>query len=181
MQRLRRGNLIPKTLVLNADYNPISVTSANRSIMLCRANKALALEESDQLLRSENESIPCPSVIVLSRYVKVNRLISRTVRDTASRYEIMARDNWECQYCGSAATTIDHIVPISKGGPSTWKNLVAACWSCNNKKGSKPLTETGMTLRRPAEAPSPWENWKIRSQPDCNHRHAWRKYLMPES
>ncbi len=175
------SNGLPKTLVLNADYSPISITTAIRSIMLCRASKAIALEQSGHELRSENETIQAPSVIVLAQYVKMfTAAAPKRVRLTPSRSEVMRRDDGTCQYCGSVATTIDHVRPVSKGGASTWDNLVAACWPCNNKKGSMLLSDPrlDMSLRCHPRQPSPRENVGPRL---ASYQHTWRKYLMPDA
>ena len=178
----------PQTLVLNADFQPISITSASRSIALCQVNKAAVLEHSGLQLRSEKETIAAPSVIVLSTYIKVGREAQKRVRDTATRYEILRRDAFECQYCGAPATTLDHVFPISKGGKWTWDNMVAACWPCNNKKGSKLLSsaDLGMSLRRPARKPTSGEHITLRHTVDeatspLAYRRTWRKYLLPNS
>ena len=191
---------LPKTLVLNSDYQPISITSSARSIMLCRANKAMALESTGQELHSETEIFDAPSVIVLSNYVSITFTAAERVRATASRVEIMRRDQHECQYCGSVATTLDHVHPISKGGKSTWENLVAACWPCNHKKGNSLLSDRnlGMSLRRPVEKPEAHEAITLRHVISSNdhsqhassdadagsstsYRNTWRKYLLPAS
>ena len=132
------------TLVLNADYTPLSITSAIRSIGLISENKAHALEMSGQYLRSEVLRLACPSVIVLSHYVKRNeqwaskqRLFNgqKGISMSVDRRSIFRRDNQTCQYCSAHATTIDHVIPKSKGGDASWGNLVACCAPCNLRKG----------------------------------------------
>lgn len=98
----RAPTSIPKTLVLNADYSPISLTNAARSIMLIRRGVAMALEDSGLKLNSENETFEAPAVIVLSSYVKVKYNAKKILNQSASRGEIMRRDDYTCQYCGSA-------------------------------------------------------------------------------
>lgn len=177
-------NLLPRTLVLNADYQPISITSAVRSIALLREKKAHAVEMTSDVLKSELQSWVCPSVIVLSTYVKLKQPGPVSVRITPSRREILKRDGHECQYCRAPATTLDHIVPRSKGGSSTWENLVAACWPCNLKKGNMDLEQTPLRLRRAAQKPSfrqPVELINslsgLAERADGSHRAVWRKYL----
>ncbi len=106
--------------------------------------KADMVEKRDGIVvRSINKSFPCPSVIRLSAYIKVPYK-----KIELSRKNIHRRDNYRCQYCGSRSTelTIDHIVPKSRGGIDSWENLVTACISCNNKKGSRTPDEAKMKL-----------------------------------
>lgn len=145
------------TLVLNADYTPLSVTSAIRSVRLIDNNKAFALEHSEQILRSEMLRLACPTVIVLSQYAQTlpSKLARKKIHaELCSRSQILNRDAHSCQYCGSPATTVDHIVPKCRGGISTWTNQVASCSSCNAKKGSRELALTSMKLRRTPREPS---------------------------
>lgn len=149
-----------KTLVLNADYTPLSITSAVRSVGLIDKNKAFPLEMSSNHLRSEMLRIACPSVVVLSQYVSINRRAApdpKAVLRPVDRYSVLRRDGHTCQYCMAPATTLDHVVPRSKGGESLWTNLVAACQACNSKKGAKLLSQTDMKLRREPRAPSAHE------------------------
>ena len=149
-----------RTLVLNADYTPLSITSAVRSIGLIEKNKAHALEMSQQTLRSEFLRLAAPSVIVLSQYVKRADYIKthkEKALTLANRTLIFKRDDHTCQYCGAPATTVDHIVPKSKGGGFTWTNLVAACSPCNVRKGNRSLDQTAMTLRKPPRIPDAHE------------------------
>ena len=178
----RAGSLIPKTLVLNADYLPISVTSAVRSLTLLREQRAHVVEMASDLIKSEREVWACPSVIALSRYVHISSdsALDRLRRNSVTRHQIMRRDGGACQYCNAPATTVDHIIPRSKGGGSTWENLVAACTPCNAKKGSKDLQETNMHLRRPVP-PRPSERHQLTSPLPLtlavSRNSVWRKYL----
>jgi 5-methylcytosine-specific restriction endonuclease McrA len=71
-----------------------------------------------------------------------------------SRRGVMARDHFRCAYCGRTATTVDHVVPQSRGGPNTWTNTVAACGGCNQRKGDRTPAEAGMPLRVEPSAPT---------------------------
>ena len=185
----RATTSIPKTLVLNADYSPISLTNAARSIMLIRRGVAMALEDSGLKLNSENETFEAPAVIVLSSYVKVKYNAKKILNQSASRGEIMRRDDYTCQYCGSVATTLDHVHPVSKGGTSRWDNLVAACVPCNTKKGNMLLGDPRlqMTLRGCVPSrPTPMEALTMThvsyAPPSVKtYRSTWRKYLMPDA
>nr|WP_246361159.1 HNH endonuclease [Haloechinothrix aidingensis] len=87
----------------------------------------------------------------------------------------MHRDRCRCAYCGSKATTVDHVVPRSRGGAHTWQNCVACCSKCNHRKADRLLAELGWTLRTVPEAPrGPY--WRLLTQ--INDRDAdWRPYL----
>ena len=120
---------MPRTLVLNADFSPLSITRAARGLSLLRQNKAVVVEAGSTVLRSEKLALEPPSVIVLTQYRTMQEHKSlRSGTDTVTnRWLILERDSHTCQYCGAKdASTIDHVKPVSKGGPSTWGNLVAA-------------------------------------------------------
>ncbi len=140
-----------QVLVLNASYEPLSLVSVRRAVVLLLREKAELLEVTQQVLRSSNRAMPEPLVIRLVQYV---RLPHRHVPSTRSG--IMLRDAYTCQYCGETPghhlLTVDHVVPRSRGGRHTWDNLVTACTRCNQRKGSLTPDEAGMTLiKRPVE------------------------------
>ncbi len=140
-----------QVLVLNAGYEPLSLVSVRRAVVLLLREKAELLEATQQMLYSTNHSIPEPLVIRLVHYV---RLPHRRVPPT--RGAVMLRDAFTCQYCadkpGQLHLTVDHVIPRSRGGQHHWTNLVTACKRCNQRKGSHLPEETEMTLvRRPFE------------------------------
>jgi len=140
-----------QVLVLNASFEPLSLVSIRRAIVLLLREKAELLEVTQQMLHSCNHSLPVPLVIRLVHYV---RLPHRKVPST--RTAIMLRDAYTCQYCGESPghdyLTVDHVTPRSRGGSHEWHNLVTACKCCNQKKGSLTPEEAGMQLiRRPFE------------------------------
>ena len=134
-----------QVLVLNASYEPLSLVSVQRAVVLLLREKAEMIEATQQMLRSSSRAIPVPLVIRLVKYV---RLPHRRV--PATRSAIMLRDAYTCQYCGTAPgrlqLTVDHVIPRSRGGGHTWQNLVTACTRCNQKKGSNTPEEAQMTL-----------------------------------
>jgi 5-methylcytosine-specific restriction endonuclease McrA len=140
-------------LVLNATYEPINVCTVRRAVVLLLKEKAEVIEQSDRTLHSANESMTRPMVIRLVTYVRVPR---DTHRRKITRRAVFARDNWTCQYCGSRQQlTVDHVIPRSKGGPSTWDNIVAACAPCNRRKGDSLPLQAGMQLAHPPRIPNP--------------------------
>ena len=92
-------------------------------------------------------------MIRLVSYVRIPR---DTHRRKITRRAVFARDDWTCQYCGSRSNlTVDHVVPRSKGGPSSWENIVASCAPCNRRKGNALPRQAGMSLSRAPGTPSP--------------------------
>jgi 5-methylcytosine-specific restriction endonuclease McrA len=140
-------------LVLNATYEPLHIVSLRRAIVLLLKEKAEILEATDQRIRAAGFSLPIPSVIRLVYYVRVPRRISIPL----SRRTVMMRDNYTCQYCGaqpsSGMLTIDHVLPKTRGGASSWDNMVCACQKCNLRKGCRTPQEAGMPLRAEPKRP----------------------------
>jgi 5-methylcytosine-specific restriction endonuclease McrA len=138
-------------LVLNATYEPLCVVPLRRAVVLVLAEKAIVIEAGEGVMRSERQSIPVPTVVRLSRYVRVP--YRREVPLT--RRAILDRDRHSCVYCGLRADTIDHVRPRSRGGEHTWANVVAACARCNHRKGDRLLQELGWRLLvAPAQPPA---------------------------
>jgi 5-methylcytosine-specific restriction endonuclease McrA len=134
-------------LVLNASYEPINVCAARRAIVLVLKGVAMTEEENGHFLHSARVTFRVPSVIRLLEY----RRIPHQTR-ALSRKNILLRDRNSCQYCGvvlsASELTLDHVIPRSRGGSSTWENLVACCHSCNRRKGNQLPSEAGMKLIR---------------------------------
>lgn len=161
-----------RTLVLNAGYEPLGVVSFRRALMLVMNQKATVLEQSEELLvRSASDAFELPSVILLSRYVRVPN--SRAI--PVSRRGVLRRDQNRCAYCAKPANTIDHVQPKSRGGKDTWENLVACCLRCNNKKGDKTLSEIGWTLNFSPRMPH-GTSWIVRGAEHAEPQ--WQNYLQ---
>jgi 5-methylcytosine-specific restriction endonuclease McrA len=161
-----------RTLVLNAGYEPLGVVSFRRAIMLVLNQKATILEQNDELkVRSATGEYELPSVILLSRYVRVPG--SRNI--PVSRRGVLRRDSNRCAYCSKSATTIDHVQPKSRGGTDSWENLVACCLRCNNKKGDKTLAEIGWTLSVTPRMPH-GTSWIVRGADHAEPE--WQSYLQ---
>jgi 5-methylcytosine-specific restriction endonuclease McrA len=134
-------------LVLNATYEPVNVCAVRRAVILILNGVALAEEESGGMIHSTSRAMPIPSVIRLLEF----RRIPYQVR-ALSRKNILIRDRHTCQYCGkvlpASELTLDHVIPRSQSGKSTWENLVASCHACNNRKGDRTAEAAGMKLLR---------------------------------
>jgi 5-methylcytosine-specific restriction endonuclease McrA len=123
----------------------MSVVNVRKAVGLLFLGKAEMIAANDgRVLRSVSSAMPLPSIVRLSSYVKVpfKRII-------LSRKNILRRDSHRCQYCGRGdlPLTVDHVIPISRGGEDTWENLVCACVSCNNRKSDRTPDEARMPLR----------------------------------
>jgi 5-methylcytosine-specific restriction endonuclease McrA len=136
-------------LLLNATYEPLAVVPMRRAVVLVLARKAVVVEHGASELRSERQSIRVPAVIRLTRFVKVpyRRKVPLT------RSALLARDFHRCAYCRGTATTMDHVVPRSRGGHHEWTNVVAACSRCNSRKGNRLVHEIGWTLHSSPKEP----------------------------
>ena len=140
-----------RTLVLNSGYEPLQLVSWKRAMVLLYASKAEMVSQYEDSIRSVSKEHPLPSVIKLNKYIRSARRFHFV---TLSRRNILLRDGLRCQYCAIKCSpkvaTIDHIIPKSRGGRTSWENLVTACPPCNRKKGNKYLRDVEMDLlRRP--------------------------------
>jgi 5-methylcytosine-specific restriction endonuclease McrA len=159
-------------LVLNATYEPINVCTVRRAVVLLLKEKAEVIERSETVLRSSNSTFTKPIVIRLVSYVRIPR---DTHGRKITRRALFARDNWTCQYCGARANlTVDHVIPRSKGGTSSWDNVVASCAPCNRRKGDRLPPQVGMELRRQPRPPGPTVFIHVASP---RIPTAWEQYL----
>jgi 5-methylcytosine-specific restriction endonuclease McrA len=140
-----------KVLVLNHTYEPLHFCNVKRAIIMVLQGKAENVEMSDRVIRSPSRNLPLPAVIRLLRYIR------RSYRKSLafSKKNVFRRDNYTCQYCGRIGPdlTIDHILPRSLGGKTSWDNVVVACQACNVRKGNRRLDETDMRLLRKVKPP----------------------------
>ncbi|GAA0146264.1 hypothetical protein Leryth_012260 [Lithospermum erythrorhizon] len=143
-------------LVLDISYRPVNVVCWKRAICLEFMEKADVLEYYDQTVRSSNGSFYIPAVLRVPHLLQVIKRRRRS--NTLCRKNVLLRDDFTCQYCSSGdKLTIDHVIPIARGGEWTWENLVTACASCNSKKGHKTLAETNMKLMKEPKAPKDYD------------------------
>jgi 5-methylcytosine-specific restriction endonuclease McrA len=160
-------------LVLNATFEPINVCTVRRAVVLLLKEKAEVIEHAGWQLHSATTTMSRPVVIRLVTYVRIPR---DTHRRKITRRAVFARDDWTCQYCGSRSNlTVDHVVPRSKGGPSSWENIVASCAPCNRRKGNSLARQVGMRLLRQPRTPSPHVFIHVATP---SIPAAWRTYLV---
>ena len=172
-------------LVLNADfrplsYFPLSLWSWQDSIKAVFLDRVNIVSEYAAVVRSPSFEMKLPSVISLKQYVSLDR------RPAFTRFNVFLRDRFECQYCAEALPaedlTFDHIVPRSRGGRTSWDNVVTACQECNLIKGNRLLEETCMTLMRPVEEPTTFQlQQNGRAFPPNFLHESWRDFLYWDS
>ena len=161
-----------RVLVLNATFEPINVCSVRRAVVLLLKEKAEVVERGAWELHSERTTLSRPAVIRLVSYVHVPRDHHRR---KITRRAVFARDGWTCQYCGSRSNlTVDHVIPRSKGGQSSWENIVASCAPCNRRKGDRLPRQAGMHPRHAPRAPHAGIFIQVATP---TIPAAWRQYL----
>lgn len=155
-----------RVLLLNSDYSPMHFISDMRAFSLVFKGRAEVLDMGgkpsvwSEEVRTSNTSFKIPATIRL--LTRVNR---KWMPPRFRKKAVFFRDDWRCQYCQAdlhrSNMTIDHVQPKSRGGPSTWKNCVASCKSCNRKKANKTPYEAGMSLFKQPMEPTPIHFFEI--------------------
>jgi 5-methylcytosine-specific restriction endonuclease McrA len=165
--------LSSSVLVLNSSYEAVNVVTAKRAMVLVCKGAAIVQETAGGFLRTPRITLPVPAVIRLLVY----RAVPKHTR-SVSRKSIMIRDAYTCQYCRAtlpaAKLTLDHVTPRSKAGKSTWENLVACCYPCNNRKGDRTPGEARMPLAKQPRQFGLHARHKLLSQGS----ELWGKYLF---
>ena len=159
-----------QALVLNASYEPLCVVSGRRAVVLLLTDKAVPLAEGDAVLHSARSSVRVPAVVRLTHFVRV------PYRTTVplTRKAVFARDGGRCVYCDGPATSLDHVVPKSRGGPHSWDNVVSACGRCNHVKADRGIAELGWRMPRQPSAPT-GAAWRVVGTRRVDPR--WRPWL----
>lgn len=140
-------------VLLNADYSFLNTVNWKRAMCLISKGKVQVLKQSERIVRTaEGVAIKIPSVMRLIKLIRtlyINRV-------PFSKKNVLVRDGFKCAYCGKDARrlTIDHIVPKSKGGRTSFENCVSSCMPCNNIKGGRTPTEARMYLKVKAYQPT---------------------------
>lgn len=179
-----------RTLVLNRSWLPISTTTVRRAVLLMARGAAGAVHpetyevahwdawvergpSTADRLEGQGFRLPVPEVIVLTVY---NGIPDRPVAFT--RRNVYRRDGYRCQYCnvrpGPDHLTLDHVVPRSRGGTTTWENCVTACFRCNARKANRTTRECGMHPRTAPALPA----WPGGLDPaTLDQRPVWRRFF----
>lgn len=165
-----------KTLVLNADYRPLSIFPLSlwdfaSTLSAVVSGKAVAVDYHDVEVRSARQSWPLPSVVAMTAWTRPPEGVA------FNRRNILVRDNFSCQYCGCRLSmsdlTFDHVIPRSAGGRTNFDNIVAACAPCNSRKANR----RDIRPRIPPRVPSPWEMARIQPPDTAGMHPSWRCYL----
>lgn len=159
-------------LLLNNGYEPLKVISWQRAVTMWFLGKVEIVEEYEHDIRSVSLVIKAPAVVRLLRYVKISKR-----KPPLCKANILARDNFECQYCSVKLTTgestLDHVIPRSRRGITTWNNIVTCCKSCNRRKGGRTPEEANMPLRKAPVQPDwlPVLNFRLNGGIPLSWRH----------
>jgi 5-methylcytosine-specific restriction endonuclease McrA len=168
-------------LVLNADYRPLSYFPLStwgwqETIKAIWLDRVMVLSHYDRVVRSPSAEHRLPSVVALRQYIPLTR------RPPFTRFNVFLRDRFSCQYCGDGRSaselTFDHMVPRSRGGRTSWSNVVAACTRCNLAKGSRLPQECGIRPLSKPRAPTAFElQERGRGFPPNFLHESWRDFL----
>ncbi len=172
-------------LVLNADYRPLSyfplsLWSWQEAVKAVVMDRVDVVAEYDLTIHSPRLNMRIPSVISLREYIRAAR------HPAFTRFNVFLRDCFSCQYCGRRMPThdltFDHVTPRSRGGRTTWENVVTACAACNMSKGSRSCREARMFPRAQPRRPSSYELQDAGRIFPPNFLHeSWRDYLYWDS
>lgn len=178
VQVLNRPPSGSPALVLNADYRPLSYYPLSlwpwqetiKAVFLGRVD---VVSTYDTVIHSPSLEILLPSVVSLKSYVAQDRAPAFT------RFNLFLRDGFSCQYCGRGEDlTFDHLLPRSRGGRTTWENILTACASCNLAKGGKTPAEAAMRPRRQPCRPTMYQLQERGRRFPPHHLHeSWLDYL----
>jgi len=164
------------TLLLNASFEPLKVIPWQRAMVLLALEKvSLVAEHDSQEIRTVSLTIKMPAIVRLNKYLRWQEHPIRF-----SRHNIYARDGYRCQYCheffDENQLTLDHVRPRSRGGKTTWLNIVACCFTCNHQKRDRTPKEAGLTLFQKPTKPRSMGQLTMRMRFQ-NPPESWKLYL----
>jgi 5-methylcytosine-specific restriction endonuclease McrA len=162
-----------QVLVLNSTYEALNITTFKRAVKLLFSGKAEVVHRGEAEILTPVFAMRMPTIIRMLYFIR-----RPMQRPGLTKKNVLLRDDYECQYCGSRAgqsMTVDHVLPKSRGGRSSWENLVCACVRCNNRKNDRTPEDANMPLKRKPRAPRyiPWVQVQRHTLPD-----EWQKYLF---
>jgi 5-methylcytosine-specific restriction endonuclease McrA len=163
------------TLLLDQGYQPLRVIPWQRALCMHFVGKVELVSAHDWIIRTVSSSYVAPAVVRLLRRVKVRPMYVRF-----SRENVYLRDGYRCQYCNKGCSgadlTLDHVIPRSRGGKTTWRNVVTACVECNRRKGRETPEEARMPLKMPPLRPR-WLAPRVFQLGEETLPEAWRDWL----
>lgn len=172
-------------LILNADYRPLSyfplsIWPWQEAVKAIFRDTVRVISEYDRSVHSPTTEFKLPSVLALKEYVPISHTPAFT------RFNVFLRDAWHCQYCSDMfkthQLTFDHVIPRSRGGKTSWDNIVAACRDCNTKKGSKMPHDCGMHPMTAPREPTIYELQETGKRFPPNFLHgSWGDFLYWDS
>lgn len=165
-----------KVLLLNLSHEVLGLISWRDAVKKIFRNVAIKPYGHDDFYKVStiNGHFNLPTVLILSQYKYIP--YKKTILNADN---LLKRDDFTCQYCGKhinrKTMTMDHVIPISKGGKKNWKNIVASCFGCNNKKSNKSLKDSKMRLKKNPEIPSSLllDSFEIKKI-----RNSWKKWIF---
>jgi len=172
-------------LILNADYRPLSyyplsLWSWQEAVKAIFRGTVTVLSEYDRVIHSPTQEFKLPSVIALNEYIPLSQ------KPAFTRFNVFLRDGWKCQYCSKSHKTqnltFDHVIPRSRGGGTSWDNIVTACKPCNTKKGAMMPRDCNMHPLREPRQPTIYELQETgrRFPPNFIHE-SWGDFLYWDS
>lgn len=168
-------------LILNAGYEPLQVVNWQKALTLAFQDKVDVLEYHTSFVNSPRHRFQLPSVLRLRRYVSPYR----GVLVKLSRTNLFLRDLHTCQYCGDRFTasqlTVDHVIPLSQGGQHHWRNVVASCAPCNNRKGGRTPEQAEMPLLNKPFQPQWLPRREFHDGGRPSWPESWQAYLIRKS
>lgn len=172
-------------LVLNADYQPLSyyplsLWSWQEAVKAIFMDRVAVVSHYDRYIRSPSNRMKLPSVVALKEYVPQNR------RPPFTRFNLFLRDRFACQYCSESfpthELTFDHVIPRSRGGRTSWSNIVTACTRCNLRKSNRLPHECSMHPAIKPDIPTRWQlQQNGRAFPPGYLHESWRDFLYWDS
>jgi len=168
-----------QTLVLNASYEVMKIVSWKKAVTWYFLEKVDIIEEYEQNILCASIEMKVPAVVKYKKLIKPKYRMLKF-----SRTNIYARDNFLCQYCtrkvAQSKLTLDHVIPKSRGGPSSWINCVACCTNCNVKKADRTPREAGMKLLQEPRQPNQTEAFALAIRvKTISIPEVWKNYSLP--
>ena len=170
-----------RALLLNADWSPLRFVSDRRAVMLFMNGRAEVVHDflsGSSCVWDETFASPC-TLIKVPATLRLKRFVNYRWKPPRFRSVLFNRDGWRCQYCGDKLSDrsieVEHILPASRGGQTSWSNCVATCKPCNKKKANRTPEEAGMQLLRKPMIPTSLHFWDALKSDDWHE--TWNAFV----